>query len=326
VASDLSAAAAPATLYMQYNWHGDAVTVMALDGAGGSNYTPYDPWGNPPQATPTRWNYYRWNGAWGYLYFEDLGLYYAHGRWYNSDTGMWLSPSETGEYRYGSGQDAVNWVWFSWGFNCQFYNDITLGLYEYQQPLSVFKCRDFDGTEFFVGRWVGRLTSDVLAFLESSIGGITFIGGGGVTILSGGTVAPVSIPVAAGGAALTSHGVTVLVRNTVSPITLAKKSGNSSDPPSSTTYRERFYQKYPNAPRDYRIHHRLRQKAHEMNKFPSEVVDSVENLRAVPDQVHRQINSEWANFWRRNLNPTSKQISDFAKYIDEIYGWHFWQP
>jgi hypothetical protein len=35
----------------------------------------------------------------------------VHGRWYNPDTGLFLSPDENGEYRYGSGQDAVNWAW-----------------------------------------------------------------------------------------------------------------------------------------------------------------------------------------------------------------------
>ena len=34
-----------------------------------------------------------------------------HGRWYNPDTGLFLSPDENGEYRYGSGQDAVNYAW-----------------------------------------------------------------------------------------------------------------------------------------------------------------------------------------------------------------------
>jgi len=55
--------------------------------------------------------YYRWNGAWGYLYFSPLKLYYVHGRWYNPETALWLSPDENGEYLYGSGQDAVNYAW-----------------------------------------------------------------------------------------------------------------------------------------------------------------------------------------------------------------------
>ena len=53
----------------------------------------------------------RARGAWGYLRLGALNLYYVHGRWYNPDTGLFLSPDENGEYRYGSGQDAVNKGW-----------------------------------------------------------------------------------------------------------------------------------------------------------------------------------------------------------------------
>ena len=53
----------------------------------------------------------RWNAAWGYLWFSDLGLYYVHGRWNSPDLGRFLSPDEKGEYLYGLGDDAVNYVW-----------------------------------------------------------------------------------------------------------------------------------------------------------------------------------------------------------------------
>jgi RHS repeat-associated protein len=108
---DLSTAWSYGTYYIQYNWHGDAVTYVALDGSGGGSWGAYDPWGNPSSWPPPSVGYYRWNGAWGYLRFDALGLYYVHGRWYNPDTGLFLSPDANGEYRYGSGQDAVNWAW-----------------------------------------------------------------------------------------------------------------------------------------------------------------------------------------------------------------------
>jgi RHS repeat-associated protein len=88
--------------------------VNANDGSGGGSWGAYDPWGNatnPPPASFPAWNYYRWNGAWGYLTFDDLGLYYVHGRWYNPDTGRFISPDEKGEYLYGSGNDAINEMW-----------------------------------------------------------------------------------------------------------------------------------------------------------------------------------------------------------------------
>jgi RHS repeat-associated protein len=62
----------------------------------------YDPWGNdawPPLNRPA-WDYYRWNGAWGYLRFTNLGLYYVHGRWYSPDVGRWISPDQNGSYIY----------------------------------------------------------------------------------------------------------------------------------------------------------------------------------------------------------------------------------
>ena len=113
--SDLTVAWTYGSFYPVYNWHGDTATyVNAVDGSGGGSWGTYDPWGNPSASGPPglgAWDYYRWNGAWGYQWHAGLGLYYVHGRWYSQDTGMWLSPDEKGEYRYGSGQDAVNWAW-----------------------------------------------------------------------------------------------------------------------------------------------------------------------------------------------------------------------
>ncbi len=49
VSADLQTLTSYSTYYIQYNWHGDAVTYVALDGSGAGNATsPYDPWGNPP--------------------------------------------------------------------------------------------------------------------------------------------------------------------------------------------------------------------------------------------------------------------------------------
>ena len=104
--SDLSTVWSYRIHYFQYNWHGDVTTFVGPNGDGGNGYW-YDPWGGPLQTTPTTWNYYRWNGGWGYLTFDALQLYYVHGRWYDLDTGLWLSPDENGGYIYNQ-QDAVN--------------------------------------------------------------------------------------------------------------------------------------------------------------------------------------------------------------------------
>ena len=122
-----------ATYYIQYNWHGDAIYFARSEGGYTGAYnlsrTTYDAWGIARLYLPVSlaaWNYYRWNGAWGYLRIDDLGLYYVHGRWYNPDTGLFLSPNEKGDYMYGGdgppAQDPVNemWVQFTAGALYQF--------------------------------------------------------------------------------------------------------------------------------------------------------------------------------------------------------------
>ncbi len=70
VSADMQTLTSYNVYYIQYNWHGDAVTYVALDGSGAGNATsPYDPWGN----TVLNSQYYQWNGGWGYLRFTDLG-------------------------------------------------------------------------------------------------------------------------------------------------------------------------------------------------------------------------------------------------------------
>jgi len=104
--SDMSAVWGYDQRYLQANWRGDLVRRVWLNGDAGTEMA-YDPWGSSVRGL----HYYEWNGAWGYMAFGALQLYYAHGRWYNPETALWLSPDENGEYLYGSGQDAVNWAW-----------------------------------------------------------------------------------------------------------------------------------------------------------------------------------------------------------------------
>jgi YD repeat-containing protein len=106
--------------YYRYNARGDAAAIVQQNGDGGASWTNYGAWGD---ANYSATGYYGWNAAWGYMQFPanlnfnlhggyDMGLYYAHGRWYNQDTGLWLSPWEMGDYLYGGhGQDPVNTGW-----------------------------------------------------------------------------------------------------------------------------------------------------------------------------------------------------------------------
>ncbi len=126
---------ANAIFYVQYNWRGNYYRFYAP--GGGTNTFPYygDEWGNrwdvnPCASTPPATLAYRWNGQWGYMFFADLGpaanstsalgLYYVHGRWYNPEVGLFLSPDKKGEYFYGSGDDAVNYAWAGDGGRLKF--------------------------------------------------------------------------------------------------------------------------------------------------------------------------------------------------------------
>ena len=83
VSPDLQSSSGLTPYYLQYNWHGDVVVWVDSSG-GGSNTTvlTIDPWGVYSSNT---FQYYLWNGGWGYMYVSSLNLYYVHGRWYNPD-------------------------------------------------------------------------------------------------------------------------------------------------------------------------------------------------------------------------------------------------
>jgi len=207
--------------YMQANWHGDLVRRVWLNGDA-SIETAWDPWGNDVHGS----HYYRWNGAWGYMWFAAMQLYYVHGRWYNPDIGRFISPDDKGDYRYGSGDDAINWVWFAAGLQCQFWSDLSFGYYD-NTPGQILKCQDNDGNvSFYYGQTIGRGLSNSVGGMEVLGGGLTFMGGGALTVGLVGAGGFVSVPAAAGGAVVGAHGALVLVHNMQHPpIYYARKSG-----------------------------------------------------------------------------------------------------
>ena len=156
-------------------------------------------------------------------------MYYVHGRWYNPDLGRFISPDAKGDYRYGSGDDAINWAWFSAGLQCQFWNNEFLGLVEYQIPGQSYKCRDLEGNEYyFYGQVAGQSLSTIAGGIELIGGGGLFLGGGAATVPSGGTLAVVS----AGGLAIAGHGTAVLVHTLQNPpILYAKRTQNPNGQP-----------------------------------------------------------------------------------------------
>ncbi len=101
----------PGAFYAQMNWHGDFYRDYTANGDSFTVQTG-DAWGiwlSGPLACNTPHSYH-WNAQWGHQFFDELGapnggnpplgLYYAHGRWYNQDTGLYLSPDEKGSYIY----------------------------------------------------------------------------------------------------------------------------------------------------------------------------------------------------------------------------------
>ncbi len=237
VSADLQTLTSYSTYYIQYNWHGDAVTYVALDGSGAGNATsPYDPWGN----TVLNSQYYQWNGGWGYLSFSYLGesydgghqgLYYVHGRWYSPDTGMFLSPNEKGDYIYGGdGPDAVNLNWVARDFlagvlyQAARNNIDTLALALYLAPPSRKAYEEIgqsiessmpDTLPFRVGRVFGSTVTIYQGITEINLA--PTIGGGGTLLsclttgaetLGAGCVGGGAVSVAAGGAVLV-HGLAV---------------------------------------------------------------------------------------------------------------------
>jgi YD repeat-containing protein len=93
--------------YLQVNWHGDLMRRVWLNGDGATEMA-YDPWGNNVRGL----HYYEWNGAWGYMAFGALQLYYVHGRWYNPDTALFLSPDRNSDYKYNKNQNALTKAWY----------------------------------------------------------------------------------------------------------------------------------------------------------------------------------------------------------------------
>ena len=86
------------TFWYEKNLFGDIVAVYGNDGTKLISYT-YDAWGQcstfyhdgTTSASPVAKNPFRYRG---YYYDSDLGLYYLQSRYYDSNTGRFISPDE----------------------------------------------------------------------------------------------------------------------------------------------------------------------------------------------------------------------------------------
>jgi hypothetical protein len=203
----------------------------------------------------------------------SYGLYYVHGRWYNPETGLWLSPDAKGEYTYGSGQDPVNYAWcaihFGAGVEGQIIVDETQGwVLNYFEPL--------DNECVNAGRMVGRsIDTAVNSYLVAQGLVDLGIGGTGATLTvacelgSVGACTPAAVPM--GGASLvwitkgaieTTVGGLPLWYTTNNPIQFAQNAGSSANPPgrwgrrlgtSGAEYEEKVRKNFKN-PRDKNLY------------------------------------------------------------------------
>ena len=171
-----------------------------------------------------------------------------------------------------------------------------------------------------------------VAELGIGLGGVA--GGVGLTVGSIGTLTIFGVSMSALSAVLVGHGALVLAavgaRSLINPLPpmnfAAMNGGGGGSGLTKYNYRDKFYEKYPSAPENYQIHHRIPQKARDLGLIPSSVVDNLSNLRAVDPTIHPLITNEWRIFWAENPYATSLDVLNFADRIDNVYGQYFWSP
>jgi hypothetical protein len=164
--------------------------------------------------------------------------------------------------------------------------------------------------------------SQPVALLAALAGGFT-----------GGLSASISISIEVVDAAMLAYGalvVAAVIANELSDHLLSDLIGGNNSTGNGITpanYREKYYEAYPDAPREnYQIHHLIPQKARNIGLFTSDEVDTLENLRAVPTQIHQQINREWQQFWQTHPGASRQDVFDFVEFINNRYGQEFWNP
>lgn len=102
----------------------------------------------------------------------------------------------------------------------------------------------------------------------------------------------------------------------------------------STNYKKTFFDKHPAAEGQVVVHHAVEQQVRK--RYPGLITDaqmhSYENLRGIPkgetnSLVHLSaIRKSWNRFYKKNPNPTEKQLLDHATEIDNMYGATFNPP
>jgi hypothetical protein len=97
--------------------------------------------------------------------------------------------------------------------------------------------------------------------------------------------------------------------------------------PSVSNYRTLFRQNRPDMPPDYQVHHSIPQKYADRMAAEGVNIHEMQYLRGVDRDTHTRITALWETFGRQNNgNPSSAQIYNFARQIDQQFGSKFVWP
>lgn len=102
----------------------------------------------------------------------------------------------------------------------------------------------------------------------------------------------------------------------------------------SNDYKKTFFDKHPETRDKIVVHHAIEQQA--QKRYPGLISDSqlhsYENLRGIPKgEVNRRVHlsairKSWNRFYKKNPNPTTRQLLDHATRIDDEHGGEFNPP
>ncbi|CAM5506676.1 MULTISPECIES: RHS repeat-associated core domain-containing protein [Streptomyces] len=97
-----------------------------------------------------------------------------------------------------------------------------------------------------------------------------------------------------------------------------------------SNYRATFFKAYPNLKGKVWVHHAVERQV--LKEYPglftSNELNSLENLRGVPNAVNRDLHLSririlWNGFYKTHPNPTRQDVLDYATFIDDFVGGEF---
>ena len=176
---------------------------------------------------------------------RDVELDYMHARYYDADTGRFLSVDpkydEDVQFR------PQKWNRYSYAANnpIRYIDPDGRGIYDFiegaangwsSSNLGNINRVNPRNLDYKRGQMVGDAVAAIQGFYEMAVGGQAAVGGGGATLLTAGAASPVSVPVAAGGVIVAVHGGVVAgtALNNLASANRGSSSG-SGDTPTEVT-------------------------------------------------------------------------------------------